>query len=77
MKSRRRQNNRPHQFSPASRVGNIPVHRYSHPISTKSPVRHASATEDLLSELREVLARQSEMLEELLRRTEGYISDAK
>ena len=71
MKSRRRQNRRPR--AAASRTDNIPVHRYSHPIS--APVRRASATEE--PGIRETLQRQTEMLEELLRRTEGYISDAK
>lgn len=75
MKSRRRQNNRP--LTAASRIDSVPVHRYSHPISTRSPVRRASAAEELLSGLQETLTRHTEMLEELLRRTEGYISDAK
>ena len=44
-------------------VGPIPVHRYTHPIRT---VR----TEELLSGILETLSRQSDQLDELLRRTD-------
>ena len=47
-----------------------PVHRYSHPIRTARPPQRIS-TEELLSYILETLSRQSEQLEELLRRTEG------
>ena len=81
MKSRRRQNSRAaaRQLTATgrSKVQNVPVRRYSHPISTRSPVRQVPTAEELLSSIQESLARQAELLEELLRRTEGYSSDAK
>lgn len=66
--------------APASRTTqavNVPVHRYSHPIRSKSPASRASSTEELLAGILESLSRQSELLEELLRRTGGDNSDTK
>lgn len=51
-----------------------PVRRYTHPIRTTRPAQRSS-TEELLSYVLETLSRQSEMLEELLRRGEGDNSD--
>lgn len=51
-----------------------PVRRYTHPIRTTRPAQR-STTEELLSYVLETLSRQSEMLEELLRRGEGDNSD--
>lgn len=51
-----------------------PVRRYTHPIRTTRPTQR-STTEELLSYVLETLSRQSEMLEELLRRGEGDNSD--
>lgn len=46
-----------------------PVHRYSHPIRTARPARRSSM-EETLSFVLETLSRQSDQLDELLRRTE-------
>lgn len=50
------------------------VHRYIHPIRITMPSTR-SETEELLSYMMDQLSRQSEMLEELLRRTGGDNSD--
>lgn len=50
-------------------VGPIPVHRYTHPIRTVRPAQRSS-TEELLSGILETLSRQSDQLDELLRRTD-------
>lgn len=46
-----------------------PVHRYAHPIPTARPAQRSS-TEETLSCILETLSRQSDQLDELLRRTE-------
>lgn len=51
-------------------VGPTPVHRYTHPIRTARPAQRSS-TEELLSYILETLSRQSDQLDELLRRTDG------
>lgn len=50
------------------------LHRYSHPIRTVCPAER-QAMEELMGELLEAAARQTEMLEEVLRRLERYNSD--
>ena len=82
MRSCRKHNSRTaaKQSVPASRtsgIANVPVHRYSHPIRCKSPASRAASAEELLAGILEALSRQSELLEELLRRTGGDISDTK
>lgn len=82
MKPCRKHNSRtaPRQSVPVSRVSDlsgIPVHRYSHPIRCKPPASRPSSTEELLAGILESLSRQSELLEELLRRTGAENSDAK
>lgn len=52
------------------------VRRYVHPIQTARPCRR-SPTEELLGQILESLSRQSELLEELLRRTESNDPDTK
>ena len=51
-----------------------PVHRYVHPIRAARPAPR-SCVEDLLADVLETLSRQSEQLEEVLRRLEGDNSD--
>lgn len=46
-----------------------PVHRYAHPIPT-ARTNQRSSTEETLSYILETLSRQSDQLDELLRRTE-------
>ena len=46
-----------------------PVHRYTPPIRTARPAQR-SAMEETLSYILETLSRQSDQLDELLRRTE-------
>ena len=53
-----------------------PVHRYVHPIRTARPAQRSSA-EEMLSYILETLSRQSEQLEELMRRTERDNSDTR
>lgn len=65
----------------ASRQGNgsavePAVRRYAHPIQTARPAR-PSQTEAALGQILEALSRQSELLEELLRRTGGNNPDTK
>ena len=50
-------------------VGPTPVHRYTHPIRIARPAQRSS-TEELLSGILETLSRQSDQLDELLRRTD-------
>ena len=57
-------------------VQETPVHRYVHPIRTVRPAQRSS-TEELLSYVLEALSRQSEQLDELMRRTEGDNSDTR
>ena len=47
-----------------------PVNRYCHPIRTKGATR-PSTTEELLSYILDALSHQADLLEELLRRTQG------
>lgn len=59
------------QSAPAARQdAAAPVNRYSHPIRVKSAARRGSS-EELLAYIMESLSHQTELLEELLRRTEG------
>lgn len=59
---------------PASGPPPVVVHRYVHPIRTSRPAPRTTE-EDLLAEVRETLARQSEKLDEILRCLEGDNSD--
>ena len=84
MKSCRRQNKRnpsrhpgSNPDQPASAIQHVPVRRYSHPIRIKSPNRSVATPEELLTSILESLSRQSELLQELLRRTSGDSSDTK
>lgn len=56
--------------------GDPSVRRHVHPIRT-SPPSGRSDTEQALNRITEALARQTELLEELLRRTESDNSDTK
>ena len=47
-----------------------PVNRYSHPILTRNREDSGGSEEELLAGILETLSRHSELLEELLRRTE-------
>jgi len=81
MKSRRMQNNCPRRQtaasqSPAGRPAETPVHRYVHPIRIARPYRR-DITEELLSSVLEALSRQSDQIEELLRRTDRDNLDTK
>jgi len=58
----------PQNFCP----GDPSVHRHIHPIRTTPP---PDSTEQSLNRIIESLSRQRELLEELLRRTEGDNSD--
>lgn len=51
-----------------------PVRRYTHPIRTARPAQR-STTEELLSYVLETLSHHTELLEELLRRSDGDNSD--
>lgn len=51
-----------------------PVRRYTHPIRTTHPAQR-STTEEMLSYVLETLSHQTELLEELLRRSGGDNSD--
>ena len=59
---------------PAVQTPETPVHRYVHPIRAARPAPR-SCVEDLLADVLETLSRQSEQLEEVLRRLEGDNSD--
>lgn len=61
---------------PAVQTPETPVHRYVHPIRTARPAQRSSA-EEMLSYIPETLSRQSEQLEELMRRTERDNSDTR
>lgn len=82
MKPCRKQNMPAHRQTPsepstsrmAQSVPETPVHRYVHPIRTTRPTRRSS-TEEMLSYILESLSRQSELLEDLLRRMESDNSD--
>lgn len=79
MKSCRRQN-KPRQTASrqqAPRERAVPVHRYSHPIHAKPPVRQDASAGEVLESVLQALSRQSDLLEELLRRTGGDIPDTK
>ena len=52
---------------PSRTFSQTPVHRYVHPIRTARPVTR-NQTEELLAGILESLSRQSEQLEEVLRR---------
>ena len=52
---------------PSSTFSQTPVHRYVHPIRTTRPAAR-SQTEELLAGILESLSRQSEQLDEVLRR---------
>ena len=52
------------------------LHRYVHPIRTARPAAR-SPLEEVLSDILETLSRQSEQLEEVLRRLERDNSDTK
>lgn len=58
------------EAAPASAGAAAHVNRYCHPIRVKGAARSGS-TEELLSCVLEALSHQGELLEELLRRTEG------
>lgn len=60
--------------SPPSGPPPAVIHRYVHPIRTSSPAPR-SMTEDLLAEVIETQARQSEKLDQILRRLERDNSD--
>ena len=63
--------------APSGRAVSQPaVHRYVHPIRTARPAPCGCA-EDLLADVLEALSRQSEQLEEVLRRLERDNSDTK
>ncbi len=53
--------------SPSRSFSQTPVHRYIHPIRTIRPAAR-NQTEELLAGILESLSRQSEQLEEVLRR---------
>ena len=59
---------------PAPSPPPVAVHRYVHPIRTSRPTPRTPA-EDLLDEVLETLTRQSEKLDEVLRRLERDNSD--
>lgn len=59
---------------PASNPAPVAVHRYVHPIRTSRPAPRTPA-EDLLNEVLEALTRQSEKLDEVLRRLDCDNSD--
>ncbi|MCI8681051.1 MAG: hypothetical protein HFF81_09740 [Oscillospiraceae bacterium] len=78
MKPCRNQNMPPHRPPVSGQSGGqsaptpmaaAPVHRYTHPIRTARPAQR-SAMEETLSYILETLSRQSDQLDELLRRTE-------
>lgn len=83
MKSCRKQH-RPtrHPAQPTDNVRSVPspppeaLHRYVHPIRTVRPAAR-SPLEEALSDILEALSRQSEQLEEVLRRLERDNSDTK
>ena len=54
----------------AEALENAAVNRYSHPIVTKNHSNHTGSVEELLSYILETLSHHSDLLEELLRRTE-------
>lgn len=77
MKPCRKQNIPAHRSAPpAVQTPETPVHRYVHPIRTARPAQRSSA-EEMLSYILETLSRQSEQLEELMRRTERDNSDTR
>lgn len=81
MKSCRRQSKtRPaasRQSTSGERTVSVPVHRYSHPIHTKPTLQQGSSAEELLAGILQALSRQSDLLEDLLRRVGGDIPDTK
>ena len=62
------------QSGPAPTALETPVRRYTHPIRTARPAQR-STTEELLSYVLETLSHHTELLEELLRRSDGDNSD--
>ena len=80
MKSCRKQHQSTRRQSPDSgrSVSGPPpaLHRYVHPIRTVRPAAR-SPLEEVLSDILETLSRQSEQLEEVLRRLERDNSDTK
>lgn len=62
--------------SPPAPPRDAAVHRYVHPIRTARPAARPT-TEELLSGMLETLERQSEQLDEVLRRLERDNSDTK
>lgn len=72
-----RKQNQPHRRpdappdSPATPAGSPPaaLHRYAHPIRTSRPVPRPTA-EEMLGDVLETLSRQSDQLDEVLRRLE-------
>lgn len=65
------------QTAPASQQPmDAAVHRYVHPIRTARPAARPAA-EELLGDVLEALGRQSEQLEEVLRRLERDNSDTR
>ena len=60
---------------PESTGAAVHVNRYCHPIRVKGAVR-SGGTEELLSYVLEALSHQADLLDELLRRTEGQQEQA-
>ena len=58
------------EAAPASAGAPAHVNRYCHPIRVRDAAR-SDSTGELLGRVLEALSRQGELLEELLRRTEG------
>ena len=82
MKSCRKQHQPPRRAAQApDGVQSLPsppaaLHRYVHPIRTVRPAAR-SPLEEVLSNILETLSRQSEQLDEVLRRMEGGDGDTK
>ena len=73
MKPCRKQNQSPAVQRPAA-IPETNVRRYAHPIRTAKPASRTPA-EEMLSYVREALSRQSEQLDEILRRLDSDKSE--